>query len=166
MISLSQPDEPFDIDIVPGIKFTVTPLDTFAMDVARNAAQDVFGRMEVSVSDVVAAGLVPRRDMDLDNQDVRDALFRELLIGELAERHIIGWDGVEGDIEAEGAKRMVVRLFPIGDIFYEKFTKYHLDQLSAKKDCGTAQNGTMAAVPNIAPDAKQPEAPAQTGKKE
>lgn len=166
MISLKLQDTPFIIDAGDGISFTVRPLSTFDMNVAQAAARISLEKLETSLEEVYNAGLLPRRDIDLTDQAVRDALYYEFLIGELAERHIIGWAGVNDEdgnpvpVETSGARRMVMRLFPVGSVFYKTLTLRHMEMLAAKKDCGTAASGTSAAVPDIARDADAPETPA------
>lgn len=163
MISLQPPEGEFDIEVMPGIVFKVRPLDSFSMYLAQARARDIMERLEHSVADVIDIGVVVKRDIDLSDEKAKDALYKEILIGELAENHIVAWRGVEGDIRAENAKRMVARLFPIGDIFYQKLTRWHTDLLSAKKDCGAEASGISAAAPNSAKDAETLEAPAPMG---
>lgn len=163
MISLSQPDEPFDIVISEDITFTVRPLDTFGMALAQEQAKTMMERLETSASDMISVGLVPKREIDLTNEVEKNTYFQRFLIAALAENHIVSWTGVDCDVDVENAKSLVVGLFPIGEIFYHQFTKAHFERLRAKKDCGTAQNGTSAAVPIIVEDAAKPEQSAPTG---
>ena len=160
MISLQLPSEPFEINILPGISFTVRPLTTFDMSVAQAAARQAIERMEQSIDDAVFAGLTPR-DIDLKDPAARDGLFQQLLIGELGERHITAWTGIQGDdgepvaADTPGARRAVAAQFPIGGIFHARLTQRHWEMLAAKKDCGTDASGTSspAAVPDTAADA-------------
>lgn len=162
MISLQQPTEPFEIVISEEIVFTVKPLDTFLMGLAQEKARSMLSRLQVSASDVIAAGLVPDRELNLSDENEKNAYYHRFLIAALAENHIVSWTGIDCDVNVENAKAMVVGLFPIGDIFYHQLTKIHFEVLKAKKDCGTAANGISVAVPNTVTDAESPEVPALT----
>lgn len=158
MINLTVPTENFEISVLEGVTFTVTPLTTFDMAVAQAAAQSKLDEMENGIQSAQFAGMVVCDDVDLSNDIHKTALYKKLLYCELAERHIVSWSGVLDelgapvDINLEGARRIAVSLYPIGEIFFSKYTQYHAELVRIKKDSGSAVRGTLnaAAVPNTA----------------
>ena len=155
MISLQQPTEPYSLEILDGIVFTVKPLDTFTMTKVNLAAEKQYNDFEKGLSDLKQSGFAKEESIDLHDPEIKKAVYTKFLIEELADQQIIAWQGVDGDINAKDAKRMVVRLYPIGDIFFNKYRASHLEMLQAKKDCGTGVNGISAAVPNTADHAEK-----------
>lgn len=164
MISLKIPETPYEMQILPGIMFTVRPLTSFDMNVATAEAHLAVQRLEKALDDVELAGLLPNRSIDMTNQAEIEAVFQAMLIRSLAERHIIAWTGITDDqgepidVHVKSARRFVVDLYPIGQVFYNLLTQKYRETLAAKKDCGTASNGTSspAPVPDTAQSAKNP----------
>lgn len=152
MFSLNVPEEPYEMSILPGVSFTVKPLTSFDMAVAQAEARQIIERLESAAATVFEAGMSPKRNVDLSDAAAREALFHSLMLGALAERHIIGWDGVTDKngqpiaVEVKDARKMIVRLFPIGQIFYAKLTSHYLEMFAAKKEFATAQNGISSPV--------------------
>lgn len=151
-------DQPFEIQIKNGIVLTVRPMSEFDLAVAHASARAVVDRLEESVSDVYEAGLLPDRNIDVGNTIQREALYHSCVVGELAERCITGWTGVldqdgnDIDVSLPDARRMAVRLYPVGTTFYNVLTSRFLEIDAVKKDCAVGQSGisSPAAVKDIA----------------
>ncbi len=130
MIGLKPPSGPYTIEMVEGVTFTVTPLTTLDYSVAHMAARRRLEEIEKSLADVEAAGFLPANSLDLGNPDEREGLYREFLVMEMAVRHITGWQGVVDNEMDEPVPvtpeniRAVVKQFPIGEIFFQKFSLY------------------------------------------
>lgn len=169
MKSLRDPQEPFDVEVLPGVVFTVTPRTALDLAVAQAAAQRRLDRLADGQDACVEAGVMPGRAIDLADADTRAGLFHILTAEELAVRHVIAWTGVEGHDEATpDAVRAVMALWPdgaplpVGELFFRKFMERHREMAAAKKESGTAASGTSeeGAVPNTAPDAEGTDFPA------
>lgn len=130
MIGLKPPSGPYSIEVVEGVTFTVTPLTTLDYSVAHMAARRRIEEIEKSLADVEAAGFLPEDSPDLSDTDEREGLYREFLIKEMAVRHIVGWQGVIDNAIDEPVAvtpeniRAVVKQFPVGELFYQKFTMH------------------------------------------
>lgn len=138
MIGLKQLTEPYTIEVVEGVTFTVKPLTTLDYSVAHMAARRRVEEIEKSLRDVEAAGFLPENSLDLNDADEREGLYREFLIKEMAARHIVGWQGIVDHETNEAAEvtpeniRAVVKQFPVGEIFYQKLTAYQMILREAK----------------------------------
>lgn len=130
MIGLKPPSGPYTIEVVEGVTFTVTPLTTLDYSVAHMAARRRLEEIEKSLADVEAAGFLPANSLDLSNPDEREGLYREFLVMEMAVRHVTGWQGVVDNATNEPAPvtpdnvRAVVKQFPIGELFFQKFSMH------------------------------------------
>lgn len=138
MIGLKPPSGPFTIDVVEGVAFTLKPLTTLDYSIAQIAARRRVEDIEKSLADVEAAGFLSENSPDLSDNETREGLYREFLIKEMAVRHIVGWRGVVNDATDEPVPatpeniRAVVEQFPIGEVFYQKFTSYQMLLRDAK----------------------------------
>jgi hypothetical protein len=175
MKSLIQPG-PFTIEIVAGLTVTCRPRSLIDYVIAQAAATRRVDRLEESQADVVEAGILPAGMVDdLANPDQRNALFKVLLIDELAIRHITAWTGVEDPaggrpaaVTAANIRQLMNRwpdgaALPLGELFFARFTAGIQEMLNAKKDSGTAAPGISATVPAIATDAAAKGFPAPKG---
>lgn len=158
MFSLRVP-EFFDIELREGVTVTVRALTSAGFATSRAAAHATLQRLEQGAQDCVAAGLANVDAMaDLSQAEVRDGVFHQLLINELAVRHITGWAGIgpaDGDDPPAPTPeniRTLMSMWPHGDVFYRRFTDKQLELLAAKKDFGASATGTSsrAAVPATA----------------
>ena len=138
MIGLKPPSGPFTIEMVEGVSFTLTPLTTLDYSIAQITARRRIEEIEKSLEEVEAAGFAPENSPDLKDPQEREGLYREFLIKEMAVRHIVGWQGIIDHDTEEAVSvtpeniRAVVSQFPIGEIFYQKFTIHQMLLREAK----------------------------------
>jgi hypothetical protein len=139
MIDLSQPTEPYDLDLPYGLRVTVRPLNTAGMATAQAAARRVVEAIERQARERAEAGLPPDGLPDLATEGERDGFYQAQLIRELAVRHITGWTGVE--LEGGPAPptppniAAVVELYPVGERFFQEFTLRQVLLNAAKNGC-------------------------------
>ena len=95
MISLSTPRDPYDIELSYGANVTMRPLTTAGMTAAQAGARRRIGNIEGQVRERKESNLPLDGLPDLDDDAERDGLFHDLLIKELAARHITKWSGIE-----------------------------------------------------------------------
>ena len=139
MIGLTQLTEPYSIEVVEGIIFNVKPLTTLDYSVAHMAARRRVDDIVKSLQDVAEAGFLPDNETDFTKPDEREGLYRKFLIQEMAVRHIVGWQGVvdyKADTPAPvtpDTVRAVIEQFPIGELFYQKFTAHQTLLREAKR---------------------------------
>ncbi len=164
MRHLTPATEPFDIELAPGIVFTVRPLNTLDFSIAQAAAQRILDCLEDSADICLEAGLLPDRTIDLSRPEVRDGLYRRFLIDELGIRQIVTFKNGDETMEKPSPEiiKAALSIFTFGEIFFRKITDPQRAIADAKKEYGTAPRGTIetAAVPNIATDAKNATSPA------
>ncbi|OSM07352.1 hypothetical protein [Magnetofaba australis] len=130
MISLSQPKEPFDLDLPYGVTVTVKPLTTAAMSLCQTATRR---RLE-------------REYPEAEEGEQREGLFHAYLIQELAVNHITAWSGVGDDNGGEAPlnRQNVVALmdrYPMGERFYQLFTFHQVMLNAAKNGSAPSANG-------------------------
>ncbi len=141
MISLKQPQEPYEIDLPYDVKVTVKPLTTPSM---------------------LAAQVKAKREMKAEHgfiEDIeeRNGLEHAYLIYELADAHITAWEGVADDkgepapITRDNVKALM-DLYPLGETFYAKLRLWQGLMNLAKKDLGASANGisSKTEAPNTA----------------
>lgn len=166
MIDLSQPSEPYDIELPYGFKVTVKPLTTAGMAAAQAAARRAVEAIERQVNERKETGLPLDGLPILDDDADRDGFYQSQLIRELAVRHITDWTG----IELEGAQAppapenigAVMNLYPIGERFFQEFTLRQVLLNAAKNGSGLSAAGisSQAEGPNIAEDVEMMMCPA------
>ena len=135
--ALVHPDGLFDLSLIPGLTVTVKPLTTAAMEIARAAARRSLQRLEADLQAMRDAGLDSENQPDLADEPIREGLFHGLVIAELAVRHITAWTRSE----AVGAPLPITRdavvdlvqQYPIGELFYLKFTAAQIALVATKK---------------------------------
>ena len=153
-----------------GVWATVTPLTTTAMAAAQAAARRLLERIASDVRERRENGLsVEELELpDPDDDAARDGLYQALLIKELARRHIVGWDGVEGDDGlADPTPENVAALmdlYPVGERFFQEFTLRQVLLTAAKNGSGLFAAGTLAEGPTTAKGATRKKTPAPKAK--
>lgn len=167
MISLKQPIEPYELDLPYGISVTVTPLTTASMAAAQASARRRIESLETQITERKESGLPLDGLPDLSIEGERDGLFQDLLIKELAVRHIKEWSGIEDSpqITPENISA-VMSLYPVGERFFQEFTLKQVLLNAAKNGSGLSAAGTFSQAegPDIAKGAKPSKRPAQKGK--
>ena len=158
MIDLSQPSEPYDIELPYGLTVTVKLLTTAGMAAAQAAARRAVEAIERQINERKEAGLPTAGLPDLADEGERDGFYQSQLIRELAVRHITDWTG----IELEGAQApptpeniaAVMNLYPIGERFSQEFTLRQVLLNAAKNGSGLSVVGisSQAEGPNTAED--------------
>jgi hypothetical protein len=166
MIDLSQPTEPYDLDLPYGLTVTVTPLTTAGMAAAQAAARRAVEAIEHQISERKEAGLPTDGLPDLDGDADRDGFYQSQLIRELAVRHITDWFGIELEggpapptSENIGA---VMNLYPVGERFFQEFTLRQVLLNAAKNGSGLSAAGTSSRAegPTTAEDVETTDGPA------
>jgi len=167
MISLRSQSGPYDIELPYGITVTVKPLTTAGMAAAQAAARRRVESLEAQATERKESGLPLEGLPDLSIEGERDGLFQDLLIKELAVRHITGWSGIEDDpaIDPENITA-VMSLYPVGERFFQEFTLKQVLLNAAKNGSGLSAAGTFSQAegPDIAKGAKPSKRPAQKEK--
>lgn len=158
MISIKQPSEPFDIELPYGVSVTVKPLTTAGMAAAQAAARRRIEGLEAQSKELSEAGLTAEGLPDLSVDADRDGMFQDLLIKELALRHITAWSGIEDDpvVNPENIAA-VMSLYPVGERFFNEFTLKQVLLTAAKNGSGLSAAGTssQAEGPATAKNAKK-----------
>ena len=147
MISMKQTSEPFDIELPYGVTVTVKPLTTAGMAAAQAVARRRVEGVEAQYKELTEAGLSAEGLPDLANDGERDGLFQDLLIKELAIRHVTAWVGIEDDppVTPENITA-VMSLYPVGERFFHEFTLKQVLLTAAKHASGLSAAGTSSRV--------------------
>jgi len=158
MISLKQPIEPFEIELPYGVTVTVKPLSTAGMAAAQASARRRVEGLETQSKELLEAGLATEGLPDFSDDAERDGLFQDLLIKELAVRHITDWSGIEDDPDVTPENiAALMSLYPVGERFFQEFTLKQVLLTAAKNGSGLSVAGTssQAEGPNTAKGAKR-----------
>lgn len=164
MISLTQPNKPFEIELPYGIRVMVRPLTTAGMAAAQAAARRQVDALSEEVRGRTESGL-PLGDLpDLTDEAERDGLYQALLITALARRHIVSWEGV-GDENGPAPPSPeniagVMELFPVGERFWQELTLRQMLLTAAKNASGPSAAGSSAEGPATAATATMRTSPA------
>jgi hypothetical protein len=156
MIDLSQPTEPYELELPYGLKVTVRPLTTAGMAAAQAAARRAVEAIERQAQERREAGLALEGLPDLSAEGERDGFYQAQLIRELAVRHITSWTGVElgGGPASPTPENVaaVMELYPIGERFFQEFTLRQVLLNAAKNGSGPSAAGTSSRAegPNTA----------------
>ena len=147
MISLKQQTEPYDLNLPYGISVTVIPLTTASMAAAQASARRRIENLETQVNERKESGLPLDGLPDLSFEGERDGLFQDLLIKELAVRHIRDWSGIEDspDVTPENIAA-VMSLYPVGERFFQEFTLKQVLLTAAKNASGLSVAGISSPV--------------------
>ena len=94
MIDLSQPSEPYDIELPYGLTVNVKLLTTAGMAAAQAAARRAVEAIERQITERKDAGLPTDGLPDLADEGERDGFYQSQLIRELAVRHVTDWTGI------------------------------------------------------------------------
>ena len=145
MISLKQPTEPYELDLPFGISVTVIPLTTVSMVAAQASARRRIEGLETQVKERKESGLPLDGLPDLSLEGERDGLFQDLLIKELAVRHIKEWSGIEDNPQITPENiAAVMSLYPVGERFFQEFTLKQVLLTAAKNGSGLSAAGTSS----------------------
>ena len=155
MISLKQPTQPFEIELPYGVTVTVRPLTTAGMASCQAAARRRTESLEAQVKERQESGLPLEGLPDLGDEAERDGLFQDLLIKELAARHIASWIGIEDDpgVSPENIAA-VMSLYPVGERFFQEFTLRQVLLNAAKNGSGLSATGISSQAEG--PDTVKP----------
>ena len=168
MISLKQPNEPFDIELPYAITVTVTPLTTTAMAAAQAGARRRVEAVEAQVRDRKESGLPLDGLPDLSIEEERDGFLQCQVVYELATRQITAWMGIEDDPPVTRDNVIAVMdLYPVGEQFLQKLTLQQMLLNAAKNASGLSASGTLSQAegPDTARDAGKKERPARKAAK-
>jgi hypothetical protein len=156
MIDLSQPKEPYELELPYGLRVTVRPLTTAGMAGAQAAARRAVEAIERQARERSEAALPLDGLPDLTAEGERDGFHQAQLIRELAVRHITSWTGVEreGGPAPPSPENIaaVMNLYPVGERFFQEFTFRQVLLNAAKNEFGLFAAGTSSRAegPNIA----------------
>jgi len=164
MISIKQPNEPFDIELPYAITVTVTPLTTTAMAAAQAGARRRVEAVEAQVRDRKESGLPLDGLPDLGIAEERDGFLQCQVVYELATRQITAWMGIEDDPPVTRDNIIAVMdLYPVGEQFLQKLTLQQMLLNAAKNASGLSASGISSQVegPDTAKAAKTKTPPVQ-----
>jgi hypothetical protein len=156
MIDLSQPTEPYELELPYSLRVTVRPLTTAGMAAAQAAARRAVDAIERQVRERSETGLALDGLPDLSAEGERDGFYQAQLIRGLAVRHVTSWTGVE--LEGGPAPptpenvAAVMEVYPVGERFFQEFTLRQVLLNAAKNGCGPSAAGisSRAEGPNTA----------------
>lgn len=158
MISLKQPSESFEIELPYGVTVTVKPLTTAGMAAAQASARRRVEGLEAQFKDMTDAGLPLDGLPNFADKAEHDGVFQDLLIKELAVRHITAWSGIEDDPDVTPENvAALMSLYPVGERFFQEFTLKQVLLTAAKNGSGLSAAGisSQAEGPVTAKHAKQ-----------
>ena len=167
MISLKPQTGPYEIELPYGVTVNVKPLTTAGMAAAQAAARRRVEALEGQVRERRESGLSLEGLPDLEDEAERDGLFQDLLIKELATRHIAAWSGVEDDPPVTPKNvAAVMSLYPVGERFFQEFTLRQVLLNAAKNGCTPSVAGIsgQAEGPGTAKAAARKARPAPKAK--
>ncbi|HZA66210.1 MAG TPA: hypothetical protein VE592_04625, partial [Geminicoccaceae bacterium] len=148
MIDLSQPTEPYELELPYGLKVTVRPLTTAGMAAAQAAARRAVEAIERQARERTDAGLPLDGLPDLSAEGERDGFYQAQLIRELAVRHVTSWTGVDlnGGMAPPTPENVaaVMDLYPVGERFFQEFTLRQVLLNAAKNGSGPSAAGTSS----------------------
>ena len=153
MIDLSQPTEPYELELPYGLRATVRPLTTAGMAAAQAGARRAVDAIERQARERTEAGLALDGLPDLSAEAERDGCYQAQLIRELAVRHITSWTGVE--LEGGPAPptpenvAAVMELYPVGERFFQEFTLRQVLLNAAKNASGPFAAGTSSPAEGL-----------------
>ncbi|AWN55065.1 hypothetical protein [Methylobacterium sp. 17Sr1-1] len=134
MLKLSQPSEPFWLDVLPGVRIRFRPITVASMLVAREVVGHVF------------------RGEDQDDIGARANIA---LVRELARRGIMEWEGI-GDTEGQPipvtreAIDLLMENWPAYDQIDNLYVAPALARDAEKNASSSSSGGTSAEAPNTA----------------
>jgi hypothetical protein len=166
MIDLSQPTDPYELELPYGLKVTVKPLTTAGMAAAQAAARRAVEAIERQARERTDAGLALDGLPDLSAEGERDGFYQAQLTRELALRHITSWIGVQvrGGPAPPTPENIaaVMELYPVGERFFQEFTLRQVLLNAAKNGSGPSAAGisSRAEGPNTAAPAATTASPA------
>lgn len=140
--SVSDSRKTFTVELPYDVKVTCRPLTAASVDAAKRAAVAVVS--EAAQVEVAAAqGQAPRlRDPEEDEHDRAaevDALFRK----EIAARHVISWEGIQGDPEVtRDAVRALMDLPVLSEALHTALLTEFLGRLDSKNASAPSPSGT------------------------
>ncbi len=139
MIDLAERSEPYEIPLPYGLSVTVKPLTTAGMIAAQAAARRAVEAIERQVRERMETGLPLDGLPDLSAEGERDRFYQAQLICELAVRHVTSWTGAElGGGPAPPTPEnvaAVMKLYPVGERFFQEFTLRQVLLNAAKNGC-------------------------------
>lgn len=150
MYHLKPETENRDIELLPGIVFTVRPLRSFDLSIAR---QEAANRVQAVIEGAEAASDAAQqlvKDFDPDNQVHIEALAQVIFVQELGIRAIAAWRGIldaDSDTELPPTPeriRLVLTDFALANLFWEKISARPAAVEAAKKNSMTARSGISA----------------------
>jgi hypothetical protein len=172
MIDLSQPSDPYELELPYGLRVTVRPLTTAGMAAAQAAARRAVEAIERQARERTEAGLPLDGLPDLAAEGGRDGFYQAQLIRELAVRHITSWNGVEreGGLAPPTPQNIaaVMNLYPVGERFLQEFTLRQVLLNAAKNGFGPSAAGISSRVegPNTAEPAARTACPVREANQE
>jgi hypothetical protein len=150
MIDLSQPTEPYELELPYGLSVSVRPLTTAGMAAAQAAARRAVEAIERQARERTEAGLPLEGLPDFSAEGERDGFYQAQLIRELAVRHLMSWTGVElrGGPAPPTPEHIaaVMELYPVGERFFQEFTLRQVLLNAAKNGSRPSATGISSRV--------------------
>lgn len=152
MKTLQHPTENMDIEVLPGIVITLSPITSFDMAVIKSEVQKNLDDLERGLQVVGDSGLLISEEYDPANPTHVVAMRRILTVKKIGTRHIRAWTGIkgaEGDADLPPTKENIeaaLNNWAFSEVFYEKVTALQYMHLIAKKKSLPAAPGTASAA--------------------
>jgi hypothetical protein len=150
--SIAPETQPFDIEVLPGVTFTVAPISDFDWLVFKGTAARVLDDLSGSLETLDHVGLTYIADYDHANEVHRKALYQLVLVREIAKAKIIGWNGIVDDkdqpapVSQEGIEALM-KDWVIAGKFYELVSVNQVAQALAKKKLSIGAAGISGQAP-------------------
>ncbi|MEZ0263026.1 MAG: hypothetical protein ACAH80_18620 [Alphaproteobacteria bacterium] len=148
------------MELPGGGSITYRAVTKTSFDAAKASAKKQKADIVADPERLKAAGLTPA---DVESPAAMEALYTDLLIGELGARHATAWTGVadvcglkEAPCTPENVRQLLKHQMAAEEFFKDVLSSM-LPDIQLKKDLGTDAPGTTAAVPATADLAKTTE---------
>lgn len=149
-LRLSQPVEPYWIDLGAGVRWKVRPPSFALMEAARAAARRRLETLKSQVADVRGAGATVTGIADLNDPDAFSGQFTVALCEELARFAVVEWEGVNDDAGETAPLtpenlRLAISIDFVGRTFFAVYMT-SLDSLGAEGNAFAPAPSTSSAA--------------------
>lgn len=150
--------KPYELELLPGVVWTVRPFTTYAMQIARSKAHTLVREIEDAPEVLATLG------WDVSLPDLKDPVIRSAVLETLSQLEVVAAAVVAWDVEDKNSRKKPKALMPLShenvrllmnmqpklmEIFWVKYTSLDDRVLSAKKDSTLSSPGAGKVRGNI-----------------